>query len=484
MKRFASALLILAASIALIFTTPACSSKSTQSSFVILSTNDMHAQIEKFPSLISAINLCRDTAQVILVDAGDRWTGNAFVDMVDYYTPIYELMNYAAYDVAIYGNHEFDKGQAYVAVANRQAQWPIISANIISDTTSFPQPLPYHIVEIDNKKIAFVSVVGNYDANGHPAGKDECYEGIRFIDPHTAAAQYGSLAEQCDMLLLVSHSGLDRDIEFAESPLSQGYDQIISAHSHDEAIETINGKLVSQTGSRLKNIGATTVTISASGEVKLSHRNIPLSGYEPDAKAAEMVAGYHNNPMLNAPIGSAATPFNESSLRNLFAETIRNRTNSNIGLYHAGGVRIDTLKQGAVSTADILNAEPFGSLIATCMMTPSQIEELIIAKFNDTVNIGESHYVDITTTTPYTIVTDQSGDAVSVTFPTLDPKRTYKVAMGDYIFKTYRSLNYSEGEITDLLITESLEDVFKRSKEGVKPDNRELQNIVEQQMAK
>ncbi len=481
MKKIASALLILAASIALILTTPACSSKGSESTFVILSTNDMHAQIEKFPSLISAIKLCRDTAQVILVDAGDRWTGNAFVDMVDYYTPIYELMNYAAYDVAIYGNHEFDKGQAYVAVANRQAQWPIISANIISDTTSFPQPLPYHIEEIDDKKIAFVSVVGNYDANGHPAGKDESYEGIRFIDPHTAAAQYGSLAEQCDMLLLVSHSGLDRDIEFAKSPLSQGYDQIISAHSHDEAIETINGKLVSQTGSRLKNIGATTVTISADGSVNLSHRNIPLAGYEPDTKAAEMVAEYHNNPMLIAPIGTAAAPFAESGLRNLFAETIRSRTNSNIGLYHAGGVRIDTLKQGAVSTADILNAEPFGSRITTCKMTPAQIEELIIAKFNDTVNIGESHYVDITTTTPYTIVTDSNGDAVSVIFPALDPKRTYKVAMGDYIFKTYRSLKYSEGEITDLLITESLERVFKRSKGGVVPDNRELQDIVEQQ---
>ncbi len=446
---------------------------------MILSTNDIHAQIGKFPALISAIEQCRDTAQVILVDAGDRWTGNAFVDMVEHYTPIYELMNLAKYDVAIYGNHEFDKGQAYVAVANRQAQFPIISANIISDTTSFPQPLPYHIIEVDDKKIAFVSVVGNYDANGHPAGKDESYEGIRFSDPHTTAAQYGYLAEQCDMLLLVSHSGLERDVEFAESPLSQGFDQIISAHSHDEAIEEVNGKLVSQTGSRLKNIGATTVTIGTDGSAKLAHRNIPLAGYDAHPKAAEMVEGYLHNPLLNAPIGSTAAPFCENSLRNLFAETIRSRTNSNIGLYHAGGVRIDTLHKGSVSTADILNAEPFGSRIAVCKMTPAQIEELIIAKFNDTVNVGESHYIDLTTTTPYTIVTDQSGDAVQVIFPSLDAKRTYKVAMGDYIFKTYRSLNYSEGEVTDYLITESLERLFARAK-AVEPDNRVLQDIIEQ----
>ena len=49
---------------------------------VLLSTNDMHAKIQNFPRLASAVEACRDTAQlVVLVDAGDRWTGNAYVDM-------------------------------------------------------------------------------------------------------------------------------------------------------------------------------------------------------------------------------------------------------------------------------------------------------------------------------------------------------------------------------------------------------------------
>ena len=61
---------------------------------VILSTNDMHAAIENFPRLAEAVEECRDTATVVLVDAGDRWTGNAFVDLApEPRKPIIDLMN-------------------------------------------------------------------------------------------------------------------------------------------------------------------------------------------------------------------------------------------------------------------------------------------------------------------------------------------------------------------------------------------------------
>ncbi len=452
------------------------SSRNKEKTFVILSTNDMHAQIDKFPALASAIEACRDTVDVILVDAGDRWTGNAFVDLVEYYAPIYELMNHLQYDVAIYGNHEFDKGQAYVAVANRQAEFPIISANIKSDTTSFPQPAPHFIVECRGKKIAFVSVVGNYDANNHPAGKDESYEGITFSDPHTSASEYGYLADECDMLVLVSHSGLERDLEFAQSPLSEGFNQIISAHSHDTYSGEVNGKLVSQTGSRLKNVGATTVTITAEGEVKLSHRNVPLSDYAPDAEVAQMVQSYYDNPELNASIGRAAETFEEVGVCNLFAETIRRRARADVGIYHAGGVRIESIPEGDISLALVLNAEPFGSYMATASMSVEQLRTLVMTKFNDKVNVGEAHYIDLVMTTPYTVITDESGDATDVIFTELDPKKRYKVATGDYIYKTYRGLSYTNGSISETLITTILED-YIRSADAIKPSNVALQAI-------
>ena len=63
----------------LLFVLAACSPR--METVVILSTNDIHAHIEKFPQLAEAVKKCRDTVKnVILVDAGDRWTGNVYCD--------------------------------------------------------------------------------------------------------------------------------------------------------------------------------------------------------------------------------------------------------------------------------------------------------------------------------------------------------------------------------------------------------------------
>ena len=54
----------------------ACTPRET--TLVLLSTNDMHARIQNFPRLAAAVEACRDTVQrVVVVDAGDRWPGNA-----------------------------------------------------------------------------------------------------------------------------------------------------------------------------------------------------------------------------------------------------------------------------------------------------------------------------------------------------------------------------------------------------------------------
>ena len=99
----------------LLFVLAACSPR--METVVILSTNDIHAHIEKFPQLAEAVKKCRDTVKnVILVDAGDRWTGNVYCDRAaEPRRPIIDLMNRLRYDVATFGNHEFDAGQAFLA---------------------------------------------------------------------------------------------------------------------------------------------------------------------------------------------------------------------------------------------------------------------------------------------------------------------------------------------------------------------------------
>ena len=148
-----------------------CACAPREKVVIILSTNDIHAQIQNFPQLATAVAECRDTASVILVDAGDRWTGNAYVDQAEGRRPVLELMNELGYDVATLGNHEFDVGQQTLAEAIGYCRFPVICANMVSENSPIPQLKPYVILDREGEKFAFVAAVTNYGYNNHQIGR-------------------------------------------------------------------------------------------------------------------------------------------------------------------------------------------------------------------------------------------------------------------------------------------------------------------------
>jgi 5'-nucleotidase len=162
------------------------------------------------------------------------------------------------------------------------------------------------------------------------------------------------------------------------------------------------------------------------------------------------------------------------------AESIAKRSKSDVGLYHFGGVRIDSLRKDGISIGDVFTLEPFSSTIYTAQMTTDEIRQMIINKFNDSVNPKESHRPDINPYgTSYTILTDAEGEAVDVQFSTLKEGRTYKVAMGDYMYKNYNFPKNGAHEATGILVTDVILDEL-RHHSPLKYTNEERISIVEQ----
>ena len=352
---------------------------------VLLSTNDMHARIQRFPQLAAAVAACRDTAQyVVLVDAGDRWTGNAYVDMAPTPgMPILELMNALRYDVATLGNHEFDRGQAYLGRMLDSVAFEVVCANVVSDTCTFPQMAPYTVLERGGVRIGFVGVVTNYEGPGHPAGNASSFAGLEFPDPQQMAARYGAeLRGRVDVLVLVSHMGDDRDEEYLAT--GTPYDVVIGGHTHVVRDTLVGGVLLTQTGKNLANVGVTTIRLKGRKVVGREFRVVPLDGYDPDPACAERVAHYYADPELNRPIGEFASAADAWGVANWMADAVADEADAEIGIYHVGGVRLDSIPAGGVGTARIFDLEPFGTQIARIGMTPAQLRRLIVTKYNDT----------------------------------------------------------------------------------------------------
>lgn len=443
---------------------------------VLLSTNDMHAKIQNFPRLAAAVEACRDTAQlVVLVDAGDRWTGNAYVDMAPTPgIPIIALMNRLGYDVATLGNHEFDHGQAFLGSMIDSMAFRIVCANVLSDTVTFPQLPPYTVVDEDGLKIGFVGVVTSYEGPGHPAGNESNFKGLRFPDPQQMAAQYAAeLRPKCDMLVLLSHMGDDRDAEFLQN--NTQFDLVIGGHTHELIDTLINGTPLTQTGKDLKNIGVTVVKFKGKKVVSVDYRIVPLADYAPDEHYQAQVDGYLANPALNKPVGEFAQSADKWGLANWMAASLADEADAQIGMYHIGGVRLDSIPAGGVSIARIYDLEPFGTQIAVMTMTPAQMRRMILSKYNDPVNRKEAHRVDLITTTPYTIITDAEDNALDVQFPKLKEGERYTIAVSDYVYNNYKDLSYTDGRDTGELVTQTL--LGELDDEPVVPDNAPRQTV-------
>lgn len=442
---------------------------------VLLSTNDMHAKIQRFPHLAAAVAACRDTVTTLLLDAGDRWTGNAYVDLAQTPgMPVIALMNRLGYDAATLGNHEFDHGQAFLGRMLDSMSFEVVCANVESDTCTFPQLPPSVVLERDGIRIGIVGAVTNYEGPGHPAGNASCFEGLSFPDPQAKASECAAaLRPDVDVLVLLSHMGDDRDAELLARETR--FDVILGGHTHEEVDTLVNGTLLTQTGKDLQCVGVTTIRLRGRKIVGIDYRLVPLGGYAPDPEYQAEVDRCYADERLNRPVGSFASAADKAGLANWMASAAAAEAGAEVGFYHIGGVRLDSIPAGGIGIARIYDLEPFGTQIAVMRMTPRQMERMIVAKYNEPTR--EGHRLDLVSTTPYEILVNEADSAVGVRFPQLRGGRSYRVSVSDYVYKNYQGLEYADGSISGVKVA----DVLLRQlgeESPLKPDNRMRQRIV------
>ena len=109
--------LMLAAAMMVSFSVPVLASDED---ITIFYTNDIHTYIDNHLDAENGLTYSKAAAlkdsipDAILVDAGDHLQGTAYGEMDQGMTMI-KLMNEAGYDLATFGNHEFDEYEDFEA---------------------------------------------------------------------------------------------------------------------------------------------------------------------------------------------------------------------------------------------------------------------------------------------------------------------------------------------------------------------------------
>jgi len=194
--------------------------------------------------------------------------------------------------------------------------------------------------------------------------------------------------QNCDIIVLLSHSGLDEDKIFAEK-FSADLDIIVGGHSHSTLFKPVrrNGVVIVQAGSYGRNLGKLDLKIDTDKDTVVESYGTLIETVldsnifdkEAASKVDAMIAQYL--PELNVKIGTLETDWrasyaDESNLGQFEADAFRTKTGADIGFVNGGGLRKSLLK-GDILVGDIWEINPFGNDIQLITVSGKTLRQML-----------------------------------------------------------------------------------------------------------
>lgn len=430
---------------------------------VIVATNDIHAQIERFPQLAAFVQQQRaEGGDVLVVDAGDRFSGNPYVDNAsERGEAMISLMNKVGYDVACMGNHDFDYGQETLKKRISEAKFPVICANIVSAASGLGQLPPYLMIEKNGLKFCFFSLIQT-GSDHIPATNPAHLEDISFRYYKDVALEYKKLEDECDVMIGLTHLGFANDSLLAL--VMPGFDVIVGGHSHTMIREPkiINGVLVTQTGSNLNYVGVTTLTFKGKKLANRAYQLVSLKDFGgADQEIALLVEEVNNRPEFKKVMGTVVADIkNKENIASLVTDAMCDTTGADFAFYNKGGVRLNAIPQGNITMEMIYKIEPFSNYIVGHEWTVDQMQDFLLKDYNRIENPDERYINYFISEGRYEIICNKQGEGIEVKFYgkdgklLKDRKKQYKVVFSNYVASS--NPNVKGGEETDIYITDAV----------------------------
>ena len=440
-----------------------CQSASDDSPTVIISvlgTNDVHGSLlpvdgNRGLALLGGYvrNLRQvreqDGGAVLLIDAGDMWQGTIESNLSEG-ASVVAAFNALGYTAAAIGNHEFDFGpagpqatpetesddaQGALKTRAREADFPLLAANLIDKTTGrpvkWPNVRPSLTIERRGFRIGIIGVMTKHalltTIASNTRGLSVAPLSLAIVREAQALRKAGA-----DLIIVTAHAGshcerfndpgdlsscdLAGEIMQVALDLPAGLvDQIIGGHVHQGIAHEVNGIAITSSFSDTRAFGRVDYVFNRANR-GLIYRQIfepqPICGFvdnttgrcvaASEAAGATQVARYADRAVapnaevveiaelaaqrgselkseklgvfLETPITRAG--FSNSAIGHLFTDIVLDAVGGDVVIHNVvGGIRAD-LPQGDLTYGSVYQMYPFDNVVVRLDLTGAELRQI------------------------------------------------------------------------------------------------------------
>ncbi len=325
----------------------------------------------------------------VIVDGGDLIQGSAVAALSEgaVFGPVIKAMDY---DFLIPGNWEVIFGSQKMRDVLNSYGKPVVCANIYDEASNQMLYEPYMVKEVKGVKLGFIS----YNDPEVPTRQNPSFsKGLIFkqLEDNIQPLIKELKEEQgVDILFLVTHLGISKQLYLANQPEIEGVDFILGNDTHERIRKPLKGKYaqVVEPGGFGSFVGRLDLDVK---DGKIMDQRYELIDVDPAKYPAdpivqkvvdEQMAPY--KPKMERVLGYTSTPLYrylvvENPLDNMITDALRWKTGVDIAI--SNGFRFgtpivpDASGKAAITYSDLWNMLPVNENVKTGKATGKQIQD-------------------------------------------------------------------------------------------------------------
>lgn len=339
----------------------------------------------------------RHGVPVLYLDSGDTFQGAPEFNL---YKGEVEMlaMQKLGVDAMVIGNHEFDNGTGgLVSAYKKSGGFPLLASNYLFDNDGHKGLMdissPYLIAMAGGLTVGIVGVANDSSINsGYQVGGSV---GFNFLDPiETTQSYVNSLRPLVDLVVVLSHQGLDGDYRIARKV--KGVDLILGGHHHvildpPKILKGPDGRdvIIIHSGVNLKVIGELELAVQNKRIVWHRYETIPVTDQVAENGdfvnlLRPYVQGLDYSQYLQKKVGVAKatverndTANGDSPLGNIVTDAMMNHelAKAQLCVTNSMGIRAD-IPTGEITLEKLYEVFPFENSITTMYLSGNELKTL------------------------------------------------------------------------------------------------------------